>query len=658
MSNEEQVPVVESNPSAASGESSKVNGSADVEQPHKENGSTESGKASGSNDAEHPREEGAPAQAPKYGIDIDSSRLTSIVGDNPRVTINYYVEIIQGKRIKPSEGDDGTSNKIPDSTDELISKNLNLERQGTTFFTGSESKDETTKLHETEEEFSQWYYGLGEYEQYYVQTAAILHGAPAHEVSKRADSLYKLIREELEKRESSIRPGLQQGDQRESPQRDASRFADPLLRRVPSRELRINTHTITRRVSNVERLYWRDVDQYGLSTFGLRLLDFLSKEFISKGEHGQISLDVLKQWSEESDKEVSWKAAHSYGVVLWCHNADLLSTEAKDWAKVNSFRSRRRTAELLDGAYEIENVKGDGDVRSKRTSSVVSQLLDDWIDRVHTEFSAANANLGVAVASTYGLIGKRSPEIALAGLERLLQLPQSRSTEETRSIFAAGVSTYVTLTWSGHVRNVLDHLASNTEQLSHQHSLPQRTNERQRYRRQREVRLNATLETFFLVAASSLTEVQDSHVASYRLTGLLPQHPVIPDPQRRDVLLAGLLLANDVRENITTLLCAAIVEKKSKPAFELLRHWAEVVLKMRAAQDTAAEEIYASFRQFIVNLGKTVDKWCLDLENLGLRSPQAIDTFKNRLKQWCIEGHYRSDPIGSLAQEVLNQLSG
>jgi len=658
MSNEEQVPLVDSNPSAASGESGKANGSADVEQPHKENGSTESGKASGSNDAEHPLREGAPAQAPKYGIDIDSSRLTSIVGDNPRVTINYYVEIIQGKRIKPSEGDDGTSNKIPDSTDELISKNLNLERQGTTFFTGSESKDETTKLPRTEEEFSQWYYGLGEYEQYYVQTAAILHGAPAHEVSKRADSLYKLIREELEKRESSIRSGLQQGDQRETQQRDASRFVDPLLRRVPSRELRINTHTITRRVNNVERLYWRDVDQYGLSTFGLHLLDFLSKEFISKGEHGQISLDVLKQWSEESDKEVSWKAAHSYGVVLWCHNADLLSMEAKDWAKVNSFRSRRRTAELLDGAYEIENVKGDGDARGKRTSTVVSQLLDDWIDRVHTEFSAANANLGVAVASTYGLIGKRSPEIALAGLERLLQLPQSRSTEETRSIFAAGVSTYVTLTWSGHVRNVLDHLASNTEQLSHQHSLPQRTNERQRYRRQREVRLNATLETFFLVAASSLTEVQDSHVASYRLTGLLPQHPVIPDPQRRDVLLAGLLLANDVRENITTLLCAAIVEKKSKPAFELLRHWAEVVLKMRATQDTAAEEIYASFRQFIVNLGKTVDEWCLDLENLGLRSPQAIDTFKNRLKQWCIEGHYRSDPIGSLAQEVLNQLSG
>ncbi len=254
---------------------------------------------------------------------------------------------------------------------------------------------------------------------------------------------------------------------------------------------------MTRRVNGVELLYWRDFDQYGLSTFGLHLLAFLSKEFISRGEHGQISLDVLRQWSEESSKEVSWKAAHSYGIVLWCHNADLLGQIAENWARVNSFNSRRQTAELLDGAYEyeIERVRGDDNVATDRTSSVVLGLLDDWVARVHPEFSAANTKLAWAVTSTYGLIGKRSPKIALDGLERLLKLPQSRSTDETRSIFAAGVSTSVT--WSGHVRNVLEHLASSAEQLSHQRSLPRKMDERQHYRRQREVRLNATLEAFF-----------------------------------------------------------------------------------------------------------------------------------------------------------------
>jgi hypothetical protein len=403
-----------------------------------------------------------------------------------------------------------------------------------------------------------------------------------------------------------------------------------------------------------------------LSTFGLNLLAFLSNEFISRGEHGQISLDVLQKWSEESSDEVSWEAAHSYGVVLWCHNAELLGQIAENWAKMRSYRGRRRTAELLDGAYEIDRVKSEEKADDERTSPVVLRLLDEWVDRVHAEFSKENTdvvtnvatNLGSTVASTYGLIGKRWPEIALDGLERLLQFPQSRATDDTRSIFAAGVSTYVTLTWSGRVRNVLEHLASSAEQLSHQRNLPFKTEERQKYRRQREVCLNATLEAFFLIAAASLTEVRDNHAASYSLTEPLPPQPAIPDPNGRDTLLAGLLSASDVRKSITTLLCAAVVEKKSRLAFGLLRYWAEVVLEMRGTQAKEAEEIYLSFRQFIVNLGKTVDGWCLDLERLGLRSPQAIDVFKNRLEQWRIEGRYHSNPIGSLAKEVLNRLGG
>jgi hypothetical protein len=120
--------------------------------------------------------------------------------------------------------------------------------------------------------------------------------------------------------------------------------------------------------------------------------------------------------------------------------------------------------------------------------------------------------------------------------------------------------------------------------------------------------------------------------------------------------LAGIFSAGDVRENITILLCAAIIEQKSRLAFGLLHYWAEVVLEVSGTQHKELSEIYLSFQQFMVNLGKTVDKWCLDLEKQGFRSPQAIDAFKNRLERWKIESRYRSNTIGPFAQEVLKEL--
>lgn len=648
-----------------SAKSDKAPGSKDTEQSHEENGAAESGEAPGSKDAEQPRKDYGPEQRPKYAVGTDSPVLHSIVGDNPQVTINYYADVIQGKKIKISKDgdDDGVLNQKSDRIGELISKILKLEREGTAFFPEGESTVRLTKLPETEEEFSEWYYRLSDYEQCYVQVAAVLHGAPAHEVSKRADSLYKRLYEHIANLESFLFSGSQSADGRETQQRGTSRFSDTFLRKMPGRELRVNTHTMTRRIEGVERLYWQDVDSYGLSTFGFHLLAFLSSEFISRGEHGQISLKVLEDWSKESSDEISWKAARSYGVVLWCHNTDRLGSIAEEWAKADSLRSRRRTAELLDGAFEIERLKTDK-VKNESTSSVVLRLMDDWVNRVHAEFgkvntgaSMSNINLGCTVASAYGWIGKRSPDIALDGLEHLLKLPQSRSSNETDRIFATGVSTYVTLTWSGHVRYVLERLAASAERLSHHRDLPRKAEERQKYRRQREVHLNAILEAFFLIAATSLTELGDYHTTSYSLTEPFPTNPAIPDPYGRDVLLLGLFTASDVRENITALLCAAIVEKKSKPVFEFLRHWADIVLKTRRGQEGKAEEIYVSFRQFIVNLGKTVDEWCLDLEKLGLRSPQAFDVFKNRLEQWYIESRFHSFPTSALAQEILNQLN-
>jgi hypothetical protein len=366
------VNVKQSPKETVSPKSDKAPGSKDTEQSDEENDATESGEAPKSKDAERPRKDLGSEQGPKYTV--DSTTLHSIVGDNPQVTINYSADVIQGKGIKLSKDsdDDGMLHQKSEGLGELISKILKLERRGTPFFPERESTGGSTKRPETEEEFSEWYYSLSDYEQCYVQVAAVLHGAPVHEVSKRADNLYKRFYEYIANLESSLSPGSQSADGRETQERGTSRFSDTFLRKLPGRELRVSTHTITRRDDGVERLYWQDVDPHGLSTFGLHLLAFLMSEFISRGEHGQISLEVLEKWSKEGNNDdISWKAARSYGVVLWCHNTDQLGSVAEEWAKVNSLRSRRRTAELLDGAYEIECLKGDDKITNANQSSVV-----------------------------------------------------------------------------------------------------------------------------------------------------------------------------------------------------------------------------------------------------------------------------------------------
>ena len=230
--------------------------------------------------------------------------------------------------------------------------------------------------------------------------------------------------------------------------------------------------------------------------------------------------------------------------------------------------------------------------------------------------------------------------------------------KDLNRIFAAGISAYVILSWSGHIRYIIEHLASSAEQLSHSRNLPLRSKKRHEYRRQREVYLKVTLEAFFLVAAASSTDVQKVQDVQYSLSEELPAQPGIPDPLGRDVLLAFLLSKNEVRyrEYITTLLCAAIVERKSREAFGLLRYWAEIVLRIREIHVSDAEEMYETFLKFIVNLGRTVEMWCHDLEQQKLLSPPAFDTFKKRLTQWSTEGSFYAHPIGLLAWQVLEQL--
>lgn len=591
-------------------------------------------------------------------MSADSGHITSVVGDNTSLIFhfNYSKQIEEVSR--GSRSDNNSDEIIGADPEEILRKYLALGRQSSVRLDNAKTEKESgsTELPKTEEEISDWYYSLDEDEVCYVQAVAILHGAPAFEVSKRADILFKRMNPEVTKDESQSKSEVRQDGQRSEQVREAKHIPVSSLRKKSVRELRRKTHTTTSRVDGIERLFWQDVDINGTSSFGPRFLTFLADEFISKGEHGEQFLDELRVWSEQNDDECAWRSARAYGVILWYQNVGQLRRMAESWAKTTSLRGRYRAASFLDSAHEIDFILHGERANDSRTSPVL-QLLDEWVDSAHALSSRSKVNLGCAAANTYRLIGIRSPEVAIRGLERLLKFPQSKATLYSIDLYYAGVLNYQALGGYGHIRNVLEHLAANAEQLSCHwlRDLPVEVDKRHQYRQQREVSLNATLAIFFLISKASLAEEGNLQYTSYYYDEPLPPQPAIPDPQGKDLILAGLLSSAEVqwRENIIKLLSSAILEKESRSAFYLLRQWAETVLEMQRIQVKDAEVVYEFFRQFIVDLGKTVDEWCLNLGKQGLRPPQANFTFKNRLKQWCKESR-----LGLLAQEVLVQFGG
>jgi hypothetical protein len=587
--------------------------------------------------------------------------LTPIVGDKPYASFGDYINIVRSKNIKPLDGvDEGigeNSGQDEESvgSDELITEAIKFAEHCSTFFTGTKPASGSSELPVTEDEFSQWYYELGDYEQCYVQTAAALIGISAHEISQQADKLYRTLHNGAGKREFSKRVISRQEDQQETQITETSRFDDLYIQRIPSRELHSNTYTISRQGMGADRLYWQDVDLDGVSTFGINLLAFLTNEFIDRGEQGQNFFDALLNWSQDDEEmELSLKAAHASGVVLWCYDENRVRARANERAPVESRLNWRRTAELLHGAYEI------GRIKRVEKSSVVLRLLDAWTDKVHqylhnhqqfrmrenkTPFTEAQiqidkdnltlaVNLAWRVANTYELIGTIRPDIAFPGLQRLLQLPHIESTYYTRSIYAAVVSTYVNLARSGHVRDVLEHLAKTAKHLSNWCQMPHKAGERLKYRLQRQISLNAILEAFFLIAAESYLGRQEKPPVSYNLTQPLSPRPSLPDSDGRDVLLAGLLsqAERELKKHIMVLLCATIMEKKSRLAFSLLRKWADLVPEEPGKQ---------KLHRIIVTLGKLVAIWCRNLEKQGFRSPPARDAYKNWFTRWNDEGPFQ-----------------
>src|SRR5262249_40281432 len=158
-----------------------------------------------------------------------------------------------------------------------------------------------------------------------------------------------------------------------------------------------------------ERLFWRDVTNTGYSTFEVRMLTFLAREYNRKGEHWDGFFQLVRGWSEEKRDsrgnvgESSWRSAHALGAMLWYQTIAELRRLAEDWAKQNSFSERQLATSLLYGAYEVEQL-----TQGQETPSAIHQLLQEWIVRLQRTFRLENVNLGCSVATTYGLIVSES----------------------------------------------------------------------------------------------------------------------------------------------------------------------------------------------------------------------------------------------------------
>ena len=471
-----------------------------------------------------------------------------------------------------------------------------------------------------------WFYQLDDYERYYVVAVTLLQGAPATDVSLKAKELHQ-----------TCRPVTQQPD-----------IQAPMDGSIPSRsatKLRKRSYTTIGQVGGVARIFWQNAE------FGAQVLHFIAEESIEwpGSQLGQSFLDMLQKWSEGLTGECSRRSARALGGILAYQSTNQLWRVANAWANNEDDRSRRLAALLLSGAYEVGCIEADRNVGNALMDSVL-RLLKQWVERF---LQSANVRVACAAVRTYSLLGRQSPEIALQGVEQLLQQPLRKTANALPDeIISAIVSAYVALAWSGNIRLVLDALTLHVEHWSHQHHLPAK--EYQQYRQQREMVLNVTFDAFFLIAASSLAAKRDDPSIIYETSASLPAHPIVPDRDGKDILLVGLLSDAELawHLDLSTLLCAAMIEKKHKAAFDLLRQWAEIVL---GQQGDETEALYATFVNFMVSLDQRLHKWCRDLESRGM-TRRSVETYRNELIKWKNKEQSNQYPIAVLGQDILRLL--
>ncbi len=185
-------------------------------------------------------------------------------------------------------------------------------------------------------------------------------------------------------------------------------------------------------------------------------------------------------------------------------------------------------------------------------------------------------------------------------------------------LFIFGVLKYVDIARSGHIRQVLKHLADEAALHIRQQGSSRIRKERDANAGQSSAALHVILTAFFLVTSCSLSAVDINVVATYHPSGHLHEHPICPDNKGRDILLAGILTTSE----------------------PLWRNHAATL-----------EDAYV---QFLVQVGQQVLTWSTDR---GATRLVAIGTYKRKLTLWLTDRRLPHPHFKDLAQRVLKELS-
>jgi hypothetical protein len=213
-------------------------------------------------------------------------------------------------------------------------------------------------------------------------------------------------------------------------------------------------------------------------------------------------------------------------------------------------------------------------------SSSVIQLLNQWTNVAHQ--ATTRRGEGYATARAYALIGRKYPEVALKGLQRLLSFPvdgpiRPEVAELQQDLFIASVFKYIDIVRSGHIRQVLAHLANSIDQPANGHITFTSTDiRRDRENAKSTTGLHVILAAFMLVSSCSLSGATPQANPSYSSTEALPDLPDCPNREGKDVLLAGLLTEAEQpvwQKQLAILVGALLMEKNDEAAFYLLRRW-------------------------------------------------------------------------------------
>jgi hypothetical protein len=497
----------------------------------------------------------------------------------------------------------------------------------------ADTQETEVKPLETKEEIEDWYDRLDEWEMCFVQAAAVLHGAPSHQIRDAAQTLYN--------------PSV--------PTTEAKAALKPLPR-ISEKTLRTKLYMKIIFTDGADRLFWYDANMNGLSTFAARLLPIIVRQSNLSATHWQrlSFLQQLEEWSTTLAGECAWRALRALGSIWIRVDRPYFLKIVNEWVASDNRDYWRRAAIVLDGGYEVEYAEQ----VNPGNNSLVLSLLERWTRHAHASFQN---NVGCTVAQAYSRIGQRSLEPALRGLEALLRYPLHRMNDREIMIpfdaYTAAVWSYVTLARFGHVGDVLQNISSIVEKYCYRRSSPEGKGRRE-YRAQYRFMLQTMFNTFVLIAAASLNGAQKDERGNYKRDAQLPQNPVLPAENGQDVLLAAILSEDaDWRQYIMNILCGAILEKNAETVFFLLKTWAEITLKEVGPQQP---ELREALLIFLLELGERGDLWCKSLAAKKEYSDSKAfsERYKEALRQWQVrESGVPPQPLGAFAKDVLRRLT-